>query len=218
MSSHCRKKPSDRVLQLSLSFAILVHTAPCCPTMSSLQHFDLTPFICHSVLLIVHLLSFIWVIWPACFHFVLCIGSDHLSDINYNHHYICPLLLFQVTLLTWSLCSLTPSVRPCASGHWTWWRSWMRSMLTGCASTWARLMRRAMRVIGRYHQTLKCTCPWLIVIHVDNRMPWGTNISHLLLTDFIHSYCDRQGLTSSVTYMSWLKFIHILSSNISSEW
>ena len=39
-------------LQLSLSFAVLVHTAPCCPTMSSLQRrfglpADLTPFICH---------------------------------------------------------------------------------------------------------------------------------------------------------------------------
>ena len=44
--------------------------------MSSLQHrfglqTDLTPFICHSVLLIVHLLSFIWVMCPAHFHFVL---------------------------------------------------------------------------------------------------------------------------------------------------
>ena len=49
------------VLQLSLSFAFLVNATPCCPTMSSLQCFglttDLTPFICHSVLLIAHLLS-----------------------------------------------------------------------------------------------------------------------------------------------------------------
>ena len=46
---------SARVLHLSLSFGILVQTAPCCPTMSSLQSgfglpTDLTPFICHSVL------------------------------------------------------------------------------------------------------------------------------------------------------------------------
>ena len=32
---------------------------------------DLTPFICHSVLLIVHLLSFIWAMCPAHFRFVL---------------------------------------------------------------------------------------------------------------------------------------------------
>ena len=44
--------------------------------MSSLQRrfglaTDLTPFICHSVLLIVHLLSFIRVMCPAHFHLVL---------------------------------------------------------------------------------------------------------------------------------------------------
>ena len=43
-------------LQLSLSFVILVYTAPCCPTMSCLQRrfgppTDITPFIYHSVLL-----------------------------------------------------------------------------------------------------------------------------------------------------------------------
>ena len=59
MSFHCRKKLSARVLQLSLSFAILVHTVLCCPTMSFVQRrfglpTDLTPFICHSVLLITH--------------------------------------------------------------------------------------------------------------------------------------------------------------------
>ena len=32
---------------------------------------DLTPSVCHSVLLIVHLLSFIWAMCPARFHFVL---------------------------------------------------------------------------------------------------------------------------------------------------
>ena len=58
------------------SFSILVHTAPCCPTMSSLQRCfglstDLTPFICHSVLLIVHLLSFIRAMCLVHFHFVL---------------------------------------------------------------------------------------------------------------------------------------------------
>ena len=64
------------VLQLSLSLAILVHTAPCCPTMSSLQRrsdlpTDLTPFICHSAFLMVHLLSFIRAMCPAHVHFVL---------------------------------------------------------------------------------------------------------------------------------------------------
>ena len=44
--------------------------------MSSLQRrvglpSDLTPFVCHSVLLIVHLLSFIRAICPAHFHFAL---------------------------------------------------------------------------------------------------------------------------------------------------
>ena len=47
-----------------LSLVILVHTVPCCPTMSSLQRrlglpTYLTPFVCHSVLLIVHLLIII---------------------------------------------------------------------------------------------------------------------------------------------------------------
>ena len=56
--------------------SILVHTAPCCPTMSSLQRrfglpTDLTPSVCHSVLLIVHLFSFIRAMSPALFHCVL---------------------------------------------------------------------------------------------------------------------------------------------------
>ena len=64
--STARSSPPP-VLQLSLPF---VHTAPCRPTMSSLlQCFglatDLTPFICHSVLLGVHLL------YLAHFHFAL---------------------------------------------------------------------------------------------------------------------------------------------------
>ena len=64
------------VFHLSLSFAILIHTAPCCPTMSSLQRrfgllADLTPSVCHSVLLIVHLLSFTRAMCPAHFHFLL---------------------------------------------------------------------------------------------------------------------------------------------------
>ena len=66
----------ELVLHLSLIFAIPVHTAPCCPTMSSLQRrvglpTDLTPFIYHSVLLIVPLSSFIRVMCPAHFHFIL---------------------------------------------------------------------------------------------------------------------------------------------------
>ena len=73
--------PSTRVLQLSL--AVLVHTAPCCPTMSSLQECfglpaDLTPFICHSLLLVVHL-SFIRVMCPAPFPF----------NIGYVLDYVC---------------------------------------------------------------------------------------------------------------------------------
>ena len=76
VSCHCRKYPSARVIQLSLSFAVLVHTTPCCPTMSPLQRryglpADLTPFIFHSVLLIVHLLSFIRAMCPVHFHFLL---------------------------------------------------------------------------------------------------------------------------------------------------
>ena len=64
------------VFHLSLSFAILIHAAPYCPTMSSLQRrfglpTDLTPSVCHSVLPIVHLLSFIRAMCPAHFHFVL---------------------------------------------------------------------------------------------------------------------------------------------------
>ena len=72
-------RPSSRVLRLSLSFAVLVHTAPCCPTMSSPQRrfglpTDLTPFICHSLILIIHLLSFIRAMCLAHFH--LAFGSD----------------------------------------------------------------------------------------------------------------------------------------------
>ena len=63
MSFHCRKYPSTTVLHLSLSFAVLVHTAPCCPTMSSLQRCfglptDHMPFIYHSVLLVFHIIFF----------------------------------------------------------------------------------------------------------------------------------------------------------------
>ena len=56
-------------LQVPLSFAVLVDVAPCCCTLSSLQPCfdvlaDFTPFICHSVLLIVHPLPFIWLMCP----------------------------------------------------------------------------------------------------------------------------------------------------------
>ena len=69
-----------QVLQLSLPFAILVYTIPRCPTVSSLQrrfglHTDLIPFICHSVLLMIHLLSFICEMCPAQFHFALATHS-----------------------------------------------------------------------------------------------------------------------------------------------
>ena len=55
------------------TFSIFTHTAPCCPTMSSLQRrfgllTDLTLFICRSVFLTVHLLSFIRVMCPAYVH------------------------------------------------------------------------------------------------------------------------------------------------------
>ena len=68
----------------TLSFPLLVHIAPCCPTLSFLQCFglqtDLTPFICHSVLLTVHLLSFILAMCPAHFHFVLVMYQLYLSQ------------------------------------------------------------------------------------------------------------------------------------------
>ena len=79
---------SARVFQLSLSFAILVHTTPCCPKMSSLQRrlglpTDLTQSVCHSVLLLVHLLPFIRAMRPANFHFLL-----YFSNINnWPSHY-----------------------------------------------------------------------------------------------------------------------------------
>ena len=55
------------------SFSVLCNP-PCCPTMSSLQPCfglltDFIPSACHSVLLIVHLLSFIQAMCPAHFHF-----------------------------------------------------------------------------------------------------------------------------------------------------
>ena len=79
-SSTVGGSPTVRVLQLSKSFATLVHTAPCCPTMSSLQRCFghptyLTPFICHVVLLMVHLLSFIRAMCSAHFHFALIMYS-----------------------------------------------------------------------------------------------------------------------------------------------
>ena len=116
---HCMKQPSARILQLSLSFTVLVHIAPCCPSISSLQRrfgfpLDLTFFFgggggegvvfcfalfcfclflfvwgflflfcccccCFvivvffffllSVLLMIHLLSFVRAMCPAHFHF-----------------------------------------------------------------------------------------------------------------------------------------------------
>ena len=67
-SFHCRKQPSARVLQLSLSLAVLDHVVHCGSTVSSLHKAsdDLPPFvICHSVLLMIHLLPFIRVVCPA---------------------------------------------------------------------------------------------------------------------------------------------------------
>ena len=75
MSSTAGSSPPS-VFHLSLSLAILVHTTFCCPTMSSLQQHiglpaDLMPNICHSVLVMVHLLSFIWVMCPAHSYFAI---------------------------------------------------------------------------------------------------------------------------------------------------
>ena len=83
------------VLHLSLSFAVLVHTAPCCQAMQSLQRrfglpTDLTSFVCHSMLLIVHLLSFIRAMCPAHFHFVLvdvwtgCVCVSVISSLQWT--------------------------------------------------------------------------------------------------------------------------------------
>ena len=65
--------------QSPLTCSVLCCSCPICsllPLMSSLQQrvglpIVLAPFICHSVLLIVHLLSFLWVMCPAHFHFIL---------------------------------------------------------------------------------------------------------------------------------------------------
>ena len=57
---------------LSLSIPLLV--APQCHLSDDVlvfRSFDLTPFMCHSVLLIVHLLSFSLAMCPAHFNFVL---------------------------------------------------------------------------------------------------------------------------------------------------
>ena len=83
-----------RVLHLSVSFAVLVHTTPCCPTMSSLQrHFglptDLTPFICHYVLLIVHLFcSTLGCVLPLQ-EVVLCQSPPSFSVLCYPCPYNC---------------------------------------------------------------------------------------------------------------------------------
>ena len=74
MSFHSRKQPSARVLQPSLSFAVLVHIGSYCPALSSLKRrfrlpTDLTARKCHTVLQIVHLLSFTRAMCPTHFHF-----------------------------------------------------------------------------------------------------------------------------------------------------
>ena len=62
---HCMKQPSARVLQFSLSFAVLVHVVLRCPTLLSLQwRFGLPtnpmPFvISHYVFVMVHILPFV---------------------------------------------------------------------------------------------------------------------------------------------------------------
>ena len=84
MSFHCRKWPSASPPTFSVLSNTLAHTAPFCPTMLSLQRFglptDLTSFICHSVLLIVHLLSFIWAMCPA--HFPIQKGNVPLLQLH----------------------------------------------------------------------------------------------------------------------------------------
>ena len=105
---------SARVLQLSLSFAILFHIAPCCPTISSLQQLfclpaDLMPFICHSMLLTVHLLSFIW---------VMCLASFHFAFVTYLTMSVtlvlCPMIVLQI--LYWCFCNT-----PCLASIWHCW-------------------------------------------------------------------------------------------------
>ena len=83
VSFNCREQPSTQVLHLPMSFAVLVLTISCCPTMSSLQQcFGLpigpTPFICISVLLHVHPLPFTLAMCLAHFHFALVMKSAML--------------------------------------------------------------------------------------------------------------------------------------------
>ena len=79
--------------------------------MSSLQpHFglptDLTPLICHSVLLIVHLLSFIQAMCPAHFHFVLV-----------TYWTMSVTLVLCLMMVLWILSSLTLSIF-LSMAHW----------------------------------------------------------------------------------------------------
>ena len=104
MSFHCGKWPHH----LSLSFAVLVHTVLCCPTMSVLQRrsgfpINLTPFIYHSVLSMVTLLSFIRAMCPAYFHFA-CVAYSAMS--------VTLVLCLAMILLTYSCPSLPVEHRP----------------------------------------------------------------------------------------------------------
>ena len=66
----CQSPPSFSVLCYPCPYRSLLPHSVISPTTFGLPT-DLTPSVCHSVLLIVHLLSFIRVMCPAHFHFVL---------------------------------------------------------------------------------------------------------------------------------------------------
>ena len=87
-----------------MSLAILTHTALCYPTMPSLQRrfgllTDLTHFICHSVLLIVHLVSFIRMMCPAHFHFALVMFWTMSVTLVLCLKMVLPIPSFSLTLI-----------------------------------------------------------------------------------------------------------------------
>ena len=84
----------------SLSFAVLVHAAPCCPKTSSLQRLfglstDLTSFIYYFVLLVVQLLSFIWAMYQAHFHLSIVMYSAVSFSVFH-----CPVMVFRILSFT----------------------------------------------------------------------------------------------------------------------
>lgn len=129
----CRCRREKHKLCIVILLAVLLYI-----------HLDFQNFWCF------HVLEIILVYW-----FI----NHSKVEVNIVSHFLltatCIALMFaQVTSLIWYLCFLIRWVKHCANARWRLLRTWTINTLIGWDSIWAKLTRRAMKLIDRWRSTV----------------------------------------------------------------